>query len=169
MVTDYTDTTRSHWSSKILAKNSRKKNSLLQTCATSHEKGSTEGGTKGLESRARMKNHLLVLESNQETTFALLDLTWYRYTHIVCPFLNWNACTCLSHHYRLESVRDGELVFVSFTVRPMEKNSTWVVCRDYTQGNSFIFSTLGVIECDLRELKEWIYFCMWKGYEPNGF
>lgn len=57
MVTDYTGTAGSH----TVLQNPEKKNSQLQTCATSHEKGkkSTEVRVKRPESRAQsMKTHL---------------------------------------------------------------------------------------------------------------
>lgn len=103
-VNDYMDTT-SHWSSKILAGNS-KKTSQLQTCATGHEKGST-GGTKSPESNARrMKTHLQVLESKKlhlprwiwlvtDQSFLLPPPQVHTYPSL---FLNWNAYMCLSHH-----------------------------------------------------------------------
>lgn len=117
----------------------KKKNSQLQTCATAYEKGST-GGTKSPESRARrMKTHLQVLESMKK--LHLPRWVWL-VTDQVKPASNRLFCTgMLICAFPTISIRNWELVFISFTVLPIEKNSTW----DYAQGNSFIFSTLG--EC----------------------
>lgn len=92
MVTDYTRTARSHWSSKILTVNIRKK-PQLQACATAHEKAQVTARAQKAEEYEKSSS---VLESIQGTSFAQLDLTCnrpvapvsncHRHTHILWAF-----------------------------------------------------------------------------------